>query len=65
MPKLTNNDNKNRDMVTSPRPPIWMSIKMIIWPNRVKLLKGMVNAPVTQVAEVAVKKRSIREIACV
>lgn len=32
---------------------------MIDLPNIVKLLSGMVNKPVTQVAEVAVKKRSI------
>ena len=64
MPKLINNDSRNRDIVTNPRPPIWMRIKIIICPNRVKLLNGIVKAPVTQVADVAVKKRSIRGIVC-
>ena len=36
-----------------------MSIMITVLPNIVKLLSGMVNNPVTQVADVAVKNRSI------
>jgi len=37
---------------------------IIVFPNKVKLLRGMVNNPVTHVADVAVKKRSISAIGC-
>ena len=35
---------------------------MTVLPKKVKLLSGMVKSPVTHVADVAVKKRSINDI---
>lgn len=58
-------DIKKRPSVISPMPPICMSMRMIQCPNVVKLSSGMVKSPVTQVADVAVKKRSIKAIGCV
>ena len=34
----------------------------MVWPKKVKLVRGIVKSPVTQVAEVAVNKRSIKGI---
>ena len=39
-----------------------MSARITVLPKKVKLLNGIVNNPVTQVAEVAVKKMSIVDI---
>ena len=44
----------------SPRPPIWMSVRMIAWPNLVKWLPvSTTMRPVTHTADVAVNSESI------
>jgi len=51
--------------VISPNPPICTRAKIMHLPNVVNELRGIVNKPVTQVAEVAVNKRSIKDIGVV
>lgn len=45
-----------------PSPPICIRQKITSWPKGVKSVSGTVNNPVTQVTDVEVKRRSIREI---
>ena len=59
MPKSTKRDTIKRLIDASPSAPHWIRNMIIALPKSVKLLKEMVNNPVTQVADVAVKKRSI------
>ena len=62
IPKLKSNEIKKNDNVSKPMPPSWMRHKMTVLPKMVKYETGTVSMPVTQVHEVAVKKRSIRSM---
>ncbi len=61
-PRSINNETINKLIVARPRAPTWINPKMTALPKKVKLFKGIVNNPVTQVADVDVKKRSIKDI---
>ena len=64
-PKFTKSETTKKVSVIRPSPPICISIIMIAWPMGVKLSRGTVKSPVTQVHDVAVKRRSIKAIGCV
>ena len=52
---------KNVDNVIMPRPPNWISTKMIICPKKVKCVPVSTTInPVTQTAEVEVNKASMK-----
>ena len=61
-PRSINKETMKRLIVASPRAPTWISPKITALPKNVKLFKGIVNNPVTHVADVEVKKRSIKDI---
>jgi cytochrome P450 len=44
-----------------PSPPVWMRMRRMVCPNRVKPAVSTVERPVTQTADVAVKRASIGE----
>jgi hypothetical protein len=64
-PELIKRYIKKKVIVMRPRPPICMSARITACPNRVNASREIVVKPVTQVADVAVKIRSMSEIGIV
>ena len=64
-PRFIKVDIRKMVKVITPRPPICVKIIIIICPKVVKFSMGTVMSPVTQVIDVAVKKRSKRLIGTV
>jgi|GEM_PF-5014676 len=51
------NSSRMVELVMKPSPPTWISSRMIAWPNGLqKVLVSTTTRPVTQTAEVAVKR---------